>query len=222
MNPAQKSGNSKSRRRRVKNRKGDIRIKRIARMETKKALMKKIESKMTDRWSNAFPIDSSFTTSLFTLTANLTQGSTGRNSYLGQVIEPTHIRIRWAALAADSTNLLRVVVIQDVAGGGVPLVTTLFQNPASVLTPLSPYLIDYNHTYKVLFDEFYSMVLTQESTQLTGDIRIKKDKLRKISFLTGGGSSVATGAIYLIFVSDSNAGTHPIGSFTSRLYFKDA
>lgn len=221
MNPNQKAGNFKRRRGYRPTKKGDKRIQRIARMEAKKVVATKIESKTTDRFSTAFNIDNTFSTSVFDMTGNLTQGTSGANSYLGQVIEPTHLRIKWSVRLGDELQLLRVMVIQDISGGGFPTASTLLQY-TGVNSPISPLGISYKHTYRVLFDEFYTMVGGTESNLLSGDITIRKNKLNKVSFVQGGGSLTADGAIYLIFVSDSSAVTPPIGQYVSRLYFKDA
>lgn len=225
MNPTQKAGNSKMRRRRVRTRKGDRHIKAIARIEAKKAVAKKVESKVFDYSVLAATVDWSASTTIFNITNGIVRG-TGENDFIGDSLMPTHIRIKWACVCKDNTNLLRVVVIQNKAGG-VPLGATLFQTSGSVNTPLSPYDSSYSKTYRVLFDEFYSMVGSVDdpptmtgTSQITGDIRILSKKLRPISFNTAG--AVTTGDIWLIFVSDSGLPANPIVQFFSRLYYKDA
>lgn len=215
MNPSQKAGNPRRRKQRRYRRK-DARMQRIARQEARKVVAKKVESKVSDRSSIAFAIDASATTSIFNILSGLTRG-TGETNFIGDSISPTHVRIRWACNIGDTTNLIRVVVIQNKAGG-VPIGSTVFQLSGSVNTPLSPYESGYSTTYRVLSDEFYA--LDANTNNITGDIRIISSKLRQVKFDVGG--NITAGAIWLIFISDSTAAAHPIGQFYSRVYFKDA
>lgn len=218
MNPSQKSGNFKSKRRAPRNRKGDYRMKKIARQEAQKVVSKKVESKVHDVNQAVSAVDWSAFTSVFSLTNGLTRGNLA-TQYVGDSIMPSHLRIRYSLAAADSTNLVRVVVIQNIAGG-IPLGNTTFQSTGNNRAPLSAYDLDYSSTYRVLYDEFFALGLGTDSGLLTGDIRIKSNKLRKITYTAG--AVVSTGDIYLIAISDSGVSVHPTIQFYSRLYFKDA
>lgn len=216
MNPSQKAGNSKPRRRQRRYRRKDAKMQRIARQEARKVVAKKIESKVSDRSSIAFAVDASASTSIFNILSSLVRGF-GETNYIGDSITPTHVRIRWACLVGDATNLLRVVLIQNKAGG-VPIGSTLFQLSGSVNTPLSPYESGYSTTYRVLFDEFYG--LDADTNYVTGDIRIVSSKLRQVKYDSSG--NLTAGGIWLVFISDSTISSHPVGQFYSRVYFKDA
>lgn len=219
-NPNQKSGNFKQKKKFIKPRKGDGHVKAIARQEVAKQLKKKVESKMFDISSTAFAVDAHGTSSIINLTAAMVQGVES-SDYVGQSILPTHLRIRWSVIASDNHNMVRVIVIQLKAGSGVPIGATLMQFAGSVNTPLSPFDRDYSNTYRVLYDEFYQLILGQDNEKVTGDIRIQSDKLKKIMFDSGTGTETE-GALYLCMLSDSTAASHPVGQFCSRLYYKDA
>lgn len=229
MNPSQKAGNSY----RKKNyRKAsykadpalDAHILSLINKENRK-VCSKIESKTADNNNTAFSIDYNGSSSIFSLTNLLTRG-TGENQFVGDAISPTRLRLKWAVQAKDSTNLIRVIITQNIAGGGTPTVGTLLEAAGTVNTPLSPYNNDYKGTYKVLFDEFYATCGDASSgytstSHISGDITIPIYKLRKIMFLTGS-TTVSVGGLYVIFVSDSSVVTPPIGQYYSRLYYRDA
>lgn len=221
MNPSQKSGNFKPKRKIVKHRKGDGHVKAIARQEITKQLKQKIESKSWDVNNLAFNVDSLCTSSVLDLTAGLVKGTTS-STYIGQAIQPTHLRVRWSieGNSSDVFNLLRVVVLQVKNTGGVPTGANIFQITGSTNSPLSAYDRSYMNTFRVLYDEFYQTDYVDGPAKIAGDIKITSERLKKILFdetgtLTGGG-------LYLVMVSDSTAAGHPIGQFYSRLFFKDA
>lgn len=224
MNPSQKSGNYKKRKTYVKPKKGDYHTKQIARMEAKKVLAKKVESKTYDTQSIAFAVDN-IPLTIFDMTAGIVRG-TLENNYIGDSILPTHLRIKWVVEGVDAFNTLRVIVLQNKAGG-VPVGGTLLQLSGTINAPQSPYNTDFNETYKVLYDELFLLsgipggVGGTMSSVITGDIRILSNKLHKMNFTSPAGVLSVDG-IYLVFVSDSLIAPHPIGRYTSRLYFKDA
>jgi len=139
-NPGQKAGNFKPKKKFVKHKKGDGHVKAIARNEVKKQLKQKVESKMWDISNLAFNVDSLCTSSVLDMTNGLVKGTTSTD-YIGQAIQPTHLRIRWSVEgnSTDVFNLIRVVVIQmknsnDVLTGG-----EIFQITGSTNSPLSAF-----------------------------------------------------------------------------------
>lgn len=218
MNPSQKAGNVKVKRRRVRTTRRDAHVKRIARIEAKKVVSKKIESKVNDRNNDAFNI--TFNGSFFAMAGLMTQG-VGQEQYIGDSIMPTHLRIRWTGEAGSTTNnMLRVIVLQDKAAGGTPTAATLLESAGTLITPISPFYLGYNETYNILYDEFFVLNAGTDSAKISGDIRIPGRKLRKISYQDAIGT-VTTGGLWLCFFSDGLAS--PVyGQFYSRLYYKDA
>lgn len=196
----------------------------VARREAKKVMAKKIESKTYDTFVFPFQILSTSATSIFDLTNGIARG-TAENQYIGDSIMPTHLRIRWVVEGSDEFNTIRVMVIQNKAGG-IPIGPTLIQSSGTQISPISPYDTSFNETYRVLFDEFYTTVsgpfraVPTSTSVISGDIRIPAKKFHKINFTTGGVLSV--GGLYIIFTSDSAGAPDPSGKFYSRLYYKDA
>lgn len=198
-----------------------LKLKRIARSEAKKAVQQKVESKSVDLNLTTFSVDASASTSIFDLMQNLSKGY-DRSQYSGLQVTPTHIRVKWACAVADATNMLRVCIIQDKAGG-VPIGSTVFQSAGSTNSPLSPYDVDFSKTYRVLFDEFYQLQTGTDNQKITGDIRILSKKLRPVNFPTGAGAlTPSSGGIYIVFISDSTVAAHPAAQLYSRVYYKDA
>lgn len=217
MNPPQKqySRTYKKRQYPAKAMSIDDKIRLAVQAESRKTI-RKMESKSFDVALQSGAID--YNGSTYSLLAQITQGISD-SQYIGASIMPTTVRFRWAVTCADSTQLLRCVVIQTI-GGGVPTATTVFQSTVNVRAPLSAFDRNYHKTYKVLSDELYSLVSGTSTTIVTGDVRIPHTKLREVSFTDASGTVEANG-IYALFISDSSAVSHPILQGYSRVYFKD-
>lgn len=194
------------------------------RSTVKKEIMKTAESKVADRNNTAFNIDYNGSSSIFSL-INVARGD-GPDEFIGDEITLTKLRLKWAVQAIDQTNLIRCTIIQDVSGGGVPTVGTLYESAGTVNTPLSPFNLNYRNTYKVLYDEFFATAGNTTSgnstntSHISGDISIPMWKLRKISFQSST-NTVTAGGIYIVFVSDSSNISTPVGQYYSRIYYKD-
>lgn len=218
MNPNQKSGNARKTKGRRRGGRSNFKTKRIVKSEIKKQLNKTLESKLIDQ--NVSGITPDFSTGyVLDLTGGMIRGLSA-NQMVGDSINPTHLRIKWACKVGDATNLLRIIVVQQI-GGIVPTLTSLLQSVGTVNAPLSPYNRDNSDTFRVLFDEFYQLATGADSQYLTGDIKIQSVKLRKISYITASVTPSA-GGIYFMAISDSAAAPHPTLQLGSRLYFKDA
>jgi len=187
-------------------------IRQVVRQET----MKTKETKSYDVSGSA---GINYSGAVYNLTNGITQG-TSEVQYVGVEINPSTLRIRWACYTnGDNTNLLRVIVLQTI-GGGTPTAANVLESTANIRAPLSPYDRQYNRTYKVLYDELFSLS-TAGDMQVTGDIRVKSPKLRTINFTDNLGT-VEDNGIFMVVISDSAAVGDPFFSYHSRLYFKDS
>lgn len=193
----------------------DERIKAAVAVEMKKK-EKKVESKMFDRVISADAID--FTGLTYNLLLNIAQGAAD-NQYIGSTIKPTTLRMKWDCTFPDTTNMLRVIVLQTI-GGGTPTTATVLQSVGNVRAPLSPFERDWMKTFKVLYDEMFTSVLGTQTQRISGDVRIPYTKLREVEFTDSSGSLEANG-IFLIVVSDSAAASHPVFQAQSRIYYRD-
>lgn len=194
----------------------------MARQEARKVVRSNIEAKQYDGTESAV-IDWSGTTysitnSVFSGGSAMSQG-TGNGQYIGSSIKPTYVMIRGFVNVSDSTNLMRIVVLQ-VKGGGVPTAATVFESTANIRAPLSPLEKNYDKTYNVLADRLIS-VNGVAMPQRPFKIKLSGRKMRKIEFNDGAGTIEANG-VYVVAVSDSGAAVHPTLTYEWRLHYTDA
>lgn len=222
MNPNQKSGNFKKKKTFRKNKPQDKKMHKIARQEVNKMVLKKAESKTYDAtqtptgvgW-NGGPIN--------VLASGITQGA-GNSQRIGREIDPTHLRIKGSFLVGAQTCVVRLIVI-NTKQSNTPIGSygELLTNPTSLESPYGMYKVEHSSEYKVLFDEFYCLIIGTESSRLTFDIRITSDKLkRKLTYDDAG--AISTGGLYLYAISDrdpTTPGNIPTINYVSRLYYKD-
>lgn len=225
MNPQQKAGNFKGKRKfRGKHIRNEKVIRNIARQEANKTVMKKAESKHFDTQITTQPYDwAGYATTLLLPIQGVTE-----HQLTGLSVEPTHIRIRGQLDTDPGTTPLRVIsriiVVQFKTDALLP--ADLLESVSSAIVPLSAYKDDFQNQYRVLHDEFYSMIPGTETEQITFDIKIKSDKLKKVSFGTiAGPSFVPTAGALALFVYsdiDPTGGTDiPTLTAFSRCYYKD-
>lgn len=189
----------------------------IARQEAKRAINRTIETKSFDSNVQAQGLD--YTTGYVgNLLSGITQG-VSESQYIGDKITPRGLSIRAQLTRSDSTQLLRIIIIQNKAGG-TPLLSTLLQSVGNIRAPLSPLDIDYNHTYRVLYDTCISMDSIRGTTRQL-KIHIPWKKFRSVVFNDAVGTYEA-GGIYLCAISDSSAVAHPTIEYYSRIWYKDA
>lgn len=192
-------------------------VRAIARVEAKKVVSKAIETKMHDVNQTTVPIDYTIGY-VSSMTSALTRG-TAENQYLGDKITPVGLSVRMQFTRVDATQMIRCIVIQNRAGG-VPLLSTLLQSVGNITAPLSPYDVDYDNTYRVLYDQVWSMDSIRGTTMIK-KLKLNYRRLRPIWF-NGADGELERGGIYLMFISDSAVSSHPTVDFRARLYYKDA
>lgn len=192
-------------------------VHRVARVEAKRVVARAVETKIYDLTSHSNAIDWS-TGYVLSVSSAIARG-TGETNYIGDKIAPVGIRCAFQYTRADASNMLRLVVIQNKAGG-VPLLNTLLQGTANLSAPLSPYDTNYDNTYRVLYDKVVSMDNIRNLTSVH-IVKIPGKKLRPIVFNDAAGT-IEAGGIYFCWISDSGAAAHPTVDLRMRLYFKDA
>lgn len=197
-------------------------VRKVARKEAKKVLQSQIESKSYDGQLTAIQVDYS-TGYVASITENPSAGTsivagTGETNYIGKVITPTHLTIRGTMAIGDTTNFMRLIVVQDRAAG-IPTLANLL-TASSQYSVISTYDRQFNDTYRVLYDKLYT--LDVDTPVKAFKIKLSGKKLNRIFFGSTTGT-VERGGIYFCLVSDSAAVTHPtITACMWRLFFKDA
>lgn len=189
----------------------------IARAEAKKVVAKSIETKMFDHSAAAQAVDWN-TGVVASVTTGIGRG-TGEGDYIGDKITPCGLSVRLQLTRADATQLIRILVIQNKAGG-IPLLSTLLQSVANATAPLSPLDNDYENTYRVLYDKTWSMDSVR-GTSTQARITIPRHKFRSLVFNDQFGT-IEKGGIYLCAISDSGAAAHPVLDYRMRFYYRDA
>lgn len=192
-------------------------VRKVARAEAKKVVARAVETKVYDYSASAQAID--YTNGLVvSATTTMTRG-TAENQYIADKIHPVGVRLSMQYTRADATQMLRLIIIQN-KGGGVPLLNTLLAATGNITAPLSPYDLNYNDTYRVLYDKLVSMDSIRGTT-MTSIVKIPAKKLRQLTFNDGAGT-VEAGGIYFCWISDSAVAAHPTVDYRFRFYYKDA
>lgn len=134
---------------------------------------------------------------------------------------------------ADLYNKVRVVIYQfkdATISGQSPIPSQIFINgPSGAIDVLSQYNHDFRHDYHILFDKTYHTALstnvansTQAPNSTTGvkHYRISLKKANKVVQYQGGGGQ-ATNRLFLYYISDSSAATHPTIQYSLKTFFRD-
>lgn len=180
----------------------------------KREMNRQIESKIFDQGLNGVGMNS-VVLNVLDVTSGISRG-TGDNQFIGDKISPTYLMGRFSLTLGDTTNICRLMVIQNIGPVTTPTMGVMFQNLVSPW--LSPLNTDNDNKYRVLYDKIYS--LDAAHVVRTGKIKINSKKLRPITYVAAG--TVETGAIYIVALSDSAAVVDPQLNLRTRLHFKDA
>lgn len=139
---------------------------------------------------------------------------TGESQYVGSQIIPLAIEVRGQTIVADTFNIMRVTLIQFV---NFPQVTVgigdVYQYPS---IPTSPFTFKNKENIIVLRDEFYRQSQI-EAYAYVFHWYVKKKKLLPVQF--DGTGAQTGGAIYMVAMSDSGAVSHPVLTFSLRMYY---
>lgn len=139
---------------------------------------------------------------------------TGESQYVGSQIIPLAIEVRGQTIVADTFNIMRVTLIQFV---NFPQVTVgigdVYQYPS---IPTSPFTFKNKENIIVLRDEFYRQSQIEDFAYVF-HWYVKKKKLLPVQF--DGTGAQTGGAIYMVAMSDSGAVSHPVLTFSLRMYY---
>lgn len=142
-----------------------------------------------------------------------TRGS-GESQYVGSQIIPLAVEVRGQSIVADTFNIMRVSLIQFV---NFPQVTVgigdVYQYPS---IPSTPFTFKNKENIIVLRDEFYRQSQIEDYAYVF-HWYVKKNKMLPIQF--DGSGAQTGGAMYMVAMSDSGAVSHPVLTFSLRLYY---
>lgn len=200
-------------------------VRRVARAEAKKVFNRQVESKVFDGASVNTGTD--FNGSVVTLWDSpagvaITQGA-GEQQYVGAIIKPTYLMMRFSAAsgtAGDPTNIMRVIILQDVLTG-VPTGANVLEVVGVARAPLSPLDLDFDKSFRVLLDRTFTLNTVSEPVKAM-KFKIGMRQLRPISFSDAAGT-YERGGIYMLVISDSSvAAPSPTWTASWRWHYKDA
>jgi len=203
-------------------------VRKVARQEARKAVNRDIETK---HWEGSVtyaipylginvPLTYTYGSSFPVQTSVLSQGS-AYNNYVGDVIRPTYIEIRYSFVYADAYNKVGLQVFQG-KGSFIPIEADASSQWTGVSTgwaPISFIPPDYDSRLKLLARRTH-VVDSANYKLVTGTIKISGKRLSRIKFLQSG--AIESGELFMSVISDSSTASHPGFEAAYRVYYKDA
>lgn len=160
---------------------------------------------------------------IYTL-SDLSQGQTDLTR-IGDQQNPLRFVWKGQIVAGDSTNVVRVMLIQNKSGelahaASTDVTKILSSNyVGGVNAPYSPLHHDYRRQYTVLYNKTFYVDTYNPIRRVTINKDLSKRKL-KVHYDNGGTTQVS-GAYYLLMISDSSSISHPSFTGVGRLYYND-
>lgn len=158
------------------------------------------------------------------LISNIANG-TGYDERVGSVARLKSILFRYSLAAADTSNLVRVILLRW-KDNTTPVPGDILEiGPASAnIGPLNP--IKYNNRDKIqiLFDQLHALSVGAVDVGTTYPApQVEKKYIQKnMTLYWQSDDSIDNGHLYFFFVSDSVAISHPAYHFYSRIRYTDA
>jgi len=149
---------------------------------------------------------------------NMTRGDGGKDQFDGSVLHPKSVTLHWQAVLADTTNMVRVVVVQAIRGA-LPSATNLFQSTANIRAPLTTFDRAYKSQVNILSDVVVQ--LNANDIALIQKVYIKGKNLNDVYWTTTGALALISGDIGLYYISDSAAATHPSLNYAVETTYTD-
>lgn len=140
---------------------------------------------------------------------------------VGDSLNLEEIEFHYAWSYGDPTNACRLILFQWYPQSTPAVVNVLYQGPGTALAPYSPYNVDVESQYKILYDEtIYVNNLSLPQVGTTKVIKIKEGFKRRLDFVAG--STTGSNQIYKLMISDSGAVPNPSLNSYSRVRYTDA
>lgn len=153
-----------------------------------------------------------------------TQGDSGTDQRIGNVIQVKSLKVKFSIIAADATNFVRIILFRWHQDGGTIAPTTGDVLQSTVLSPwLSPYdeNVEHANLVHVIYDRCFALTLAGNGCVAASVTRFGKKLGRKKIVFTSDAVATGTNQIYMLYVSDSVAATHPTLNYYSRVDFMD-
>ncbi len=152
----------------------------------------------------------------FTALLNIAQGDTNLTRDGNEIIVK-RIRLNFSLAAADTTNIIRIVIFWW-DNDRVPTLADLYIDGTGDVDSV---LVNQNKNARVLKDKSFTMSTTGSNNV----VKYKYDKAYKKGIRVEYNSSTSTDVhrnqLYLMRVSDSGAASHPVFNLKGVIYFND-
>jgi len=194
----------------------------IAKSAAKRVINNQFEKHYFDYNPDAFNVNTSGSIEL--LSAIPVGDSDASRS--GDRVTIKSIQVKGKLVGNDSSNLIRVMLIQYLGDTGVaaPVIGEIFQSTGTQLAPLSPYTKDFaGYKWVPLYDALYALDLNNSIK--TFDIMVTpknfKKKAKPFIQYQAGSTNNAIGQLYMVFVSDGSFSPDVSVAMYSRIRFID-
>lgn len=206
------------------------RIKQVLTRNQKREVLNLIENKVENKIESKY-VDIQYATGISnvpTISSLTSIGpGTGPNQRIGNKVELVSIQCKLLFALADATNYIRIVIFQWLEdAGSFPTWTDLFEFntlglPTTQVERMSPYTLSAGKqgSFRVLY---------QNELNLDNDNGLQQVKsyinkgFRKVIDFDTVLSTIGTGHLYVMVISDSSAAPHPSVNGYFRMRFKDA
>lgn len=148
---------------------------------------------------------------------NIAQGSTDVTRD-GDSIYLRSCRVVGDITAGDTTNMFRVIIFQwfdDTTPVYTDILSSVYQGTVNCVN--SPYHHDQRKHFNVMYDKRY--LLDSSDPNVMFDTKYMRPAKRKVHFSAGG--TTGSNELFILFMSDSGAATHPSVNFVARTTFND-
>lgn len=154
----------------------------------------------------------------YSLLESMTRGDGPINEFEGSKISIKSIRLRGSVVASDSTNVMRIMVLQWF-DSAVPNPNAIINNTGTLLAPYGTRYWTNKKNFKVLSDQF--ICLSSNNYEIKPvDIYISGKRLKDVWF-SALANTVQTNNIVLMVVSDSSTLNHPYFTWASEVVYTD-
>jgi len=126
---------------------------------------------------------------------------------------------RWAAVVGDAYNLVRVVLFQwtpDTASV-TPSPSNVIQTTGTINAPLSYKSIDFVKNVHVLYDK--TVFVDTYHPVMVNQVLIRRFHDKQMQFT---GATSRTNGLFILYISDSAAVTHPAINYYSTIRYTDS
>ncbi len=188
-------------------------------VEVKKMIQSNIELKSFDEALGGVTVSD---TPIIARWFAITQG-VGNTQRIGNQINCKYMQLKYQMSAGDNTNIMRYIVFQwreDNLGNAPSVDDILYRGANSNPWTNALYNYDNRHQYTILYDRRHQLDY-DNPTDTFGGSNYLKIKHKKMDYPIPA-AITGTNAIYILVVSDSAAGNHPIITNQGRLYYYDA